>query len=288
MAGTQIVTTSAGPVEIRYLPSGKAPLLVFPGGHCSAATPTGEEIYADLGYGVVCFSRPGYGRTEVGALTAAEFVPLIVEVSRQLGIERTSGVVGVSFGGLQAIHTALAAPELAPRLVLHSCAPSALAYPDLWRQRVAAPLVFGPVVETMTWAGIRRLVASDAGLKIMMRSLTRLPDDQWWPQMTSTDRACARAVFNAMESGYGFRTDIRQATRQLSEYRARIHALVDTPTLVTASRSDAGVSFRHAQDFAASIRSASLVETTSPTHLYWIGPGRPLVAAAVAQFLGSA
>ena len=282
------MTTSAGPIEVRYLPSAKAPVLVFPGGHSSAATPTGEEIYTDLGYGVVCFSRPGYGRTEVGALTAAEFVPLIVEVCTQLGIERTSGVVGVSFGGLQAIHTAVAAPQLAPKLVLHSCAPSALAYPDHWRQRVAAPVVFGPVVETMTWAGIRRLVASDSGLKIMMRSLTLLPDHQWWPQLTPADRACARAVFNAMGSGYGFRTDIRQATRQLSEYRARIHALVETPTLVTASRADAGVSFRHAQNFTASIRRASLIETTSPTHLYWIGSARPVVAAAAAQFLSSA
>ncbi|MGV0809186.1 alpha/beta fold hydrolase [Mycolicibacterium setense] len=112
--GSHIVVTSALPVEVRYLPAQKPPLLIFPGGHASAAMPTGEQIYTDLGYGVVCFSRPGYGRTDVGALSASQFVPLVVETCRQLDIMQTAGAVGVSFGGLQAIHTAVAAPELAP------------------------------------------------------------------------------------------------------------------------------------------------------------------------------
>lgn len=83
VVGTQIVMTTAGPVEVRILPGEKLPVLLFPGGHTTAATPIGEDIYTDLGRTVLCFSRPGYGRTEVGPLTAAEFAPL---VSRPAGI----------------------------------------------------------------------------------------------------------------------------------------------------------------------------------------------------------
>jgi len=50
--------------------------------------------------------------------------------------------VGVSFGGLQAIQVAVHAVQLAPLLVLHSCAPSGLPYPDSIAERLAVPVVF--------------------------------------------------------------------------------------------------------------------------------------------------
>ncbi len=285
VANTQIVGTSGGPVEVHYVTGEKPPVLLFGGGHTTAVTPIGEQIYTQLGHAVLRFSRPGYGRTEVGPLTAAEFTPLVVEACRWLGIERCAAAVGVSFGGLQAIHTAASAAALAPKLILHSCAPSALPYPDTWFERVAAPLVFGPAIQKTTWAAIRRLVASDAGLKVMMKSLTRLPDDQWWPRMSESDRLSARATFNAMESGYGFRNDVRQASRRLSTYRAHIQTLVAVPTLVTASRHDGGVSFRHAENFVETIPRAHLYETTAATHLYWIGEARADITTAVQTFL---
>jgi pimeloyl-ACP methyl ester carboxylesterase len=130
VANTQIVGTSRGPVEVHYVPGEKAPVLLFPGGHTTAATPIGEGIYTQLGHGVLRFSRPGYGGTDVGPLTAAEFTTLVVETCQLLKVERSAAVVGVSFGGLQAIHTTISAAELAPKLILHSCAPSALPYPD--------------------------------------------------------------------------------------------------------------------------------------------------------------
>jgi pimeloyl-ACP methyl ester carboxylesterase len=285
VVSSQIVVTGGGPVEVRYLPAEKPPVLLFPGGHATAVTPLGEHIYTSIGYGALCFSRPGYGRTDVGPLTAAEFVTLVVDTCRRLGIERSGAAVGISFGGLQAIHTATSAPGLAPKLILHSCAPSELPYPDTWPERIGVPLAFGPATQKTTWAAIRRLVASDAGLKIMMKSLTRLPEDQWWPQMSQTDRSAARATFNAMESGYGFINDVRQASRRLSSYRAHIQALVAAPTLVTASRHDGGVSFRHARNFAETIQHAHLHETAAPTHFYWIGEARADITDAVKSFL---
>ncbi len=285
MVGEQTVVTSGGPVEVRYIAAEKPPVLLFPGGHATAATPTGELVYTQLGHAVLCFSRPGYGHTEVGPLTAAEFTTLVAETCRRLGIERAAAAAGVSFGGLQAIHTAISTPELAPKLILHSCAPSALPYPDAWLQRVAVPLAFGPATQKMTWAAVRRMVARDAGLKAMMSSLTRLPEDQWWPHMSQTDRDAARAMFNAMESGYGFVNDVRQASARLSGYRAHVQRSVRVPTLITASRHDGGVSFRHATNFAATIPHARLCETSAPTHLYWIGDAHSEIRDAVESFL---
>jgi pimeloyl-ACP methyl ester carboxylesterase len=285
VASAQIVETSGGPVEVHYVTGEKPPVLLFPGGHTSAVTPIGEHIYTRLGHGVLRFSRPGYGGTEVGPLTAAEFTTLVVETCQRLGVERSAAAVGVSSGGLQAIHTAVSSAALAPKLILHSCAPSALPYPDGWFERIAAPLVFGSAMQKTTWAAIRRLVARDAGLKIMMKSLSLLPDDQWWPRMSKADRLSARATFNAMQSGHGFLNDLRQASDRLSSYRARIQSLVAAPTLVTASRNDGGVSFRHAANFAETIPHAHLYETSAPTHLYWIGEAQADITTAVQTFL---
>lgn len=282
---THVVVTSGGSVEVRYVPAEKPPVLLFPGGHTTAATPIGEHIYTQLGHGVLCFSRPGYGRTEVGPLTAAEFTTLIDETCQALEVAHPAAAVGISLGGLQAIHTAISTPELAPKLILHSCAPSALPYPDTWLERVAGPLAFGSATQKWTWAFIRRAVARDAGLKIMMKSLSRAPEAQWWSKMSETDRESARALFNAMESGYGFINDVRQAGSRLNGYRAHIQTLVAAPTLITASRHDGGVSFRHAENLAKTIPHADLYETDAATHLYWIGDAQTDITQAIRRFL---
>ena len=130
MVGARLVLTSAGTVEIVHIPGERPPVLFFPGGHCSAATDCGWSLYAGLGHEVVSFSRPGYGGTRVGRLSAAEFTPLVGEVCEQFGISTIAASVGVSFGGLQAVHVAAGQRPTAQRLILHSCAPSVLAYPD--------------------------------------------------------------------------------------------------------------------------------------------------------------
>jgi hypothetical protein len=86
-----------------HLPGDKPPVLFFPGGHCSAVVDCGWSLYSSIGYGILSFSRPGYGLTDVGRLNAEEFVPAVAECCEQLAVEATSGAVGVSFGGMQAI-----------------------------------------------------------------------------------------------------------------------------------------------------------------------------------------
>ena len=162
-----------------------------------------------------------------------------------------------SFGGLQAVHVAVSLRHLAPRLILHSCAPSSLPYPDHSLQRVAGPLVFGPRSQRLTWRLVRALTSSDRGLRAMMASLSTLPTGQWWDRWTPADRAAARQTFALMDSGSGFVTDVRQAGAARSAYREAVLRSVPCPTLVTGSRHDGGVAFRHAQDFVRTIPIAA-------------------------------
>jgi hypothetical protein len=86
-----VIQTRLGPVEVMYQPGDKPVVLFFPGGHCSAASDCGWSLYTSEGHGVLAFSRPGYGNTDVGRLNAAEFVPAVAECCEDLGIEQTAG-----------------------------------------------------------------------------------------------------------------------------------------------------------------------------------------------------
>lgn len=284
-AGSQLVATRLGDVEVCVTGGRRGPVLFFPGGHCGATVDCGWESYTRLGYRVVAFSRPGYGRTRVGDLTAAQFVPAVEEVCAALGITTVAAVVGVSFGGLQALHVAASGSVRTERLVLHSAAPSTLRYPDSVGQRVLGPVVFGPRTQRGLWSAVSRSVATDAGLRMMAGSLSRLPASAWWPTWSSEDRGRARAAFQAMGSGSGFAADLRQGRPDDDGARHTLLRRVSCPTLVTGSRHDGAVSFAHALDLAEHIGDARLAELDSPTHLFWIGPHAAQVHRAVQSFL---
>jgi pimeloyl-ACP methyl ester carboxylesterase len=282
---THVVDTSVGPVEVALTSGAGEVVLFFPGGHTTAATPLCTDLYTDLGYRALTFSRPGYGLTDVGQLTAAEFIPAIAQVCDRLEVTAAVATVGLSFGGLQAIHVAIGLRNLAPRLILHSCAPSSLSYPDTALERLAVPLLFGPRAQRLTWRTVRALTSSDWGLRAMMASLSKLPIDEWWGRWTSTDRAAARSTFSQMGSGSGFVTDVRQASASGSAYRESVLRSIPCPTLVTASRQDGGVAFAHAEDFVHTIPDSRLVETGAWSHFFWLGPSRLTVSDAIRDFL---
>lgn len=285
MSRIQVIETAAGPVEVAYRPGARQTVLFFPGGHCAAASECGANLYTSLGHGVVSFSRPGYGRTSVGPMTASEFVPAVAECCKKLGVDTLAAAVGVSFGGLQAIHAAIGLQDLVPKLILHSCAPSTHAYPDSTVQRRIAPLVFSPVIQRLTWASIARVVSTDYGLKAMARSLSELPIKRWWHLWSAEDKNEARQLFQSMDSGSGFVNDLHQATAALTASRRYSQTQVPCPTLVTASRLDGGVAFTHAQDFAATIPHVRLVESDAPSHLFWLGRSGDQMRNVIAMFL---
>jgi pimeloyl-ACP methyl ester carboxylesterase len=285
MAETHLVSTSAGPVEIVQVPGERPPALFFPGGHCSARCDCGWGLYTESGHAVVSFSRPGYGGTRVGPLSAAEFAPLVREVCEQRGISVIAAAVGVSFGGLQAVHVAEDQELGVPRLVLHSCAPSGLPYPDTRAEAIVGPVLFSPLLQGLVWRLVRRVVRSDSGLRTMMARLSKLPVEDWWEQLSAPDRDQARALFRCMRSDLGFVNDLRHGQARWADARREALSKVRCPTLVTGSPHDRGVSFAHAEDLANSIPDSHLVELDSPSHIFWIGPGRARLVAIVRSFI---
>jgi pimeloyl-ACP methyl ester carboxylesterase len=282
---TRVVDSSAGPVEVALAPGVGEVVVLFPGGHATAATPLCADLYADLGYRPLTFSRPGYGRTDVGELTAVEFVPVIAEVCERLAFVGAAATVGLSFGGLQAVHVATALPHLAPRLILHSCAPSSRPYPDTRIERLGSPVAFNRHFQRLTWRAVRAVTSSDTGLRVMMASLSRLPVAEWWDSWTSADRAAARSTLARLDSGAGFMTDLRQASAAGSAYRASVLRSIPCATLVTASRHDGGVAFAHAEDFVRTIPDVRLLDTGAHGHLFWLGAARHIVSDAIRDFM---
>jgi len=175
------------------------------------------------------------------------------------------------------VHVAVSLRHFAPRLILHSCAPSSLPFPDRYLQRLAGPLVFGPRAQRLTWRMVRALTSSGRGLRAVMASLSTVPTGEWWDRCTPADRAAARKTFAQMDSGSGFVPDMRQARAARSAYREAVLRPVPCPTLVTASRQDGGVAFRHAEDFVRTIPDSLLAETGAWSHLFWLGASRPAV-----------
>ena len=287
MPETRSVSTSAGLIEVLFIPGALPPVLFFPGGHCSARCDCGWSLYRDLGHAIVSFSRPGYGGTHVGSRSPAEFAPLVREVCEHLRVTSVAAAVGVSFGGMQAVHIANDAKLRVPRLILHSCAPSRLSYPDSRSERIGGPIFFSPLLQGLVWRIVRRTVRTDAGLRLLMSRLSILSVEDWWTRFTSADRAQARALFQSMSSDSGFVKDLRQG--RASEAEARLDALsqVRCPTLVTGSRHDRGVSFAYAEDLAHVIPGAVLSELDSPSHIFWIGTGRARLTSIIRSFIES-
>jgi hypothetical protein len=62
---------TSGPVEVVHVPGEESPVLFLQGGHCPASIDCGWNLYTGWGHGLVSFSRPGYGATRVGLLSAA-------------------------------------------------------------------------------------------------------------------------------------------------------------------------------------------------------------------------
>lgn len=286
MTITQVVPTTAGPVEVTRTAGDRPAVLFFPGGHCRSWTDCGQSVYTALGHDVISFSRPGYGRTRVGPMTAAEFTEVVREVCTLIGVHAVAAAVGVSFGGLQAVEVAGDRSIGAQRLVLHSSAPSTLPYPDTHTETILGPAVFSASLERATWRLVRRVVRTEPGLRAMLGQLSARPASQWWHHLSNDDKDRARAMFTGMGSGSGFRGDLRQAHARYAAVRRTALERVTCPALVTASRSDGSVAYAHAEDLHAHLTASRLVALPSPTHLFWIGPGQALLSDTVRDFLG--
>lgn len=283
---TQLVTTSAGPVELGHIPGTGSPVLVMPGAQFDARGPGAEAIYRDLGLETWTVSRPGHGRTDVGRLTIAEFTPVLVEALDAVGVRALAAVVGIGLGAQQAIDLAARCPDLVGRLIVHSGAPSGLPQPlsaarravDARLEHTRVPATRFKVADAVARRGI-------SGLGMVAGGLGRMTGSSVVHQLTADERAEARAVIAGRKASDGFAFDREQARITDDPARLARMAAVRVPTLVTASRHDATVPWVHAMSLAERIPGAQLVDNDAPWYLFWIGPGRRQVVADVRRFL---
>jgi pimeloyl-ACP methyl ester carboxylesterase len=275
---TTVARLDAGPVEYRLEQRDDATVVVFHGGHQRAGLALGEEVFAEAGCTVLAPSRPGYGRTPLSTGTSVVgFADVTRTLCAHLGITRVAAVVGTSGGGPTAVAMAARHRDLVQRLILQ-CAVGPLPWPDR-RTRLGAHVMFAGATEHATWRAVRAFMrlAPETGLRLWLGQLSTLPVRQVMAVLRPEDRATLHALFCQMRSGRGFLNDLRP-TPDLT-------AGVNQPTLVIGTRHDGGVPFAHAQSLAAAIGHAELVESHADSHLIWLGPDWPTIAATIRAFL---
>lgn len=267
-------------MEYRLEPGSGEPVCVLHGGHTRAGLAIGEEAFAELGFRVLAPSRPGYGRTPLSTgTTPAGFADVLGQLCRHLKIDRLAAVVGISGGGPTAVTVAARHPRLVRRLILLS-AVGYLPFPDRLT-RLGAQVLFRPGIEGLTWAAMRLLLrtAPDLALRMQLGALSRRPARELLATLSDRDRAHMVELFSRMRSGAGFLADLRPSPDLTAE--------VTQPTLVVASRADAGVPYRHGQSLAAAIDRAELLESHAASHLFWLDPDYPRITAKIKDFLAA-
>ncbi|MFY1703535.1 alpha/beta fold hydrolase [Micromonospora sp. WMMA1923] len=277
---TSIAHLPAGPVEYRLDRRGDAVVVVVHGGHLRAGLALDERLYAEADLTVLVPSRPGYGHTPLTTGTSVTgFADVLADLCRHLRIGRVAAVVGISAGGPTAVALAARHPALVERLITQG-ALGPLPYPDR-RTRLLAGLLFSPYTEGLTWGGMRALLrlAPDAGLRQLFRGLSTLPPGQVLAGLSAEQRTRLVWLFSRMRSGTGFRNDLRP--------HPDLTAQVGQPTLVVASRHDAGAPFAHAEALVAGIRRAELLESRAHHHFYEYGPDWPAVTERIRAFLAA-
>ena len=137
---TSVITIDGHAIAYRLERRGYATVLILHGGHMSTRCRFGEETFLDAGYPVLVTSRPGYGRTEVGAgPSAPEFVVGLASLCRLLDLADVT-VVGISLGARSAMTLAAFYPELVQRVIL-MCPTSFRPWLDPRERRLAYTLL---------------------------------------------------------------------------------------------------------------------------------------------------
>jgi pimeloyl-ACP methyl ester carboxylesterase len=273
----------AGPVEYRLTGAGSRTVLLFHGGHVSAAVALGERDLLDLGLRLLVVSRPGYGRTPVTtARTRTGFADVVAQLCRYLEVDRLAAVVGMSHGGPSAVALAAGHPELVERLILES-AVSSLPWPGR-ATRVGAHLALNSRTAPLTWRLTGALARRAPGvfLRTMLRALSTGSGSRVLADLSPADRVEVLALFRSMQASHGFLRDIREPVDPSLEARVRC------PTLIIASRGDGQVQPRHAEHLRRHIRGATLIWSHAPSHLIWFGSSARERTEQVMRFLAEA
>ncbi|MFQ5556050.1 MAG: alpha/beta fold hydrolase [Acidimicrobiales bacterium] len=225
-----------GPIAWRELGSGPD-TVVFLHGLGLTRTSWDQQLRALADrFRCVAWDMPGYGASDPAVpLTFERIADAVVELLDQLGAT-TAHLVGLSFGGMHALHTALRHPHRVERLVLLDTS-SVFGLdgtdPDSWRRRRLEPLDRG-----LTPADIARdVLTSVGGPAVEGATLDRLAGS-----MARISPDGLRAAVECLPS--------HDVTNRLHE--------ISAPTLVVVGELDRETPIRYSEALAAAIPDARL------------------------------
>jgi len=233
-----------GPIAHRECGDGSPVLFLHGlGGTRYAWEPQLEDL--STSHRCIAWDLPGYGDSApIRPLTFPAIVEAIVGLLDQLAIDRVD-VVGLSFGGQQALHLALTQPDRVGRLVLADTSARFGADgtdPEAWMRLRLDPLDAGVTPAEMAPMVIDSITAPDfAGLERdrTIAAFTRIP------------AAGLRAAVECLPS--------HDVTARLGEIAA--------PTLVIVGELDAETPLAYAETLATAIPDATLVVVPGVGHL---------------------
>jgi pimeloyl-ACP methyl ester carboxylesterase len=241
-----VVATPRGLVEMASAGAGDAVLLVHGSpGDWRQLLPLAEDL-ADR-FQVMLVSRPGYGRTPLGAnRTAAEQAALFVGMLDALGIDGAA-VVGVSGGGPAAVALAAAFPSRVTSVVL-CCAVA----PEMVRVPRAMRAATLPGVGEVLASLDRRLGVRPSVVERAVAGLT--PDER---RRYDADPALRADVERFVADRPRGRTALAGIRNDVAQFgRPRAPFVVTAPTLVLHGDTDPTVALGHARFHAAAIPGA--------------------------------
>ena len=136
-----------------WIEQGSGPPLVFLHGLGGTSGAWGPQLqHFSASYRCLAWDMPGYGDSApAGPLTYRTIADRLVAMLDDAGIEKAD-LVGLSFGGMHALHTALAHPDRVGRMILANTSPAFGmdgTDPDEWKAARLAPLDQGQTPASM-------------------------------------------------------------------------------------------------------------------------------------------
>jgi pimeloyl-ACP methyl ester carboxylesterase len=233
-----LAQTTHGLVEYTWHGEGE-PILVLHGGHSNSFEEFGYQPLLARGFSLLTPSRPGYGRTPLGANGSAQATAqLMISLLDHLKLVSVH-LLGVSAGGLTALALAAHFPERTGKLVLESAVTQTwlTAEDETYRR---AQRLFHPRLQAVSWALMRSLtaLAPRTVTKMMFEELSSAPYRAETITPAQVDEI--RRMIRRQSSGAGFLNDLEQRVDPATLQR------IQAPTLILHSRNDHSVPVEHA------------------------------------------
>lgn len=257
----KIIQTSKGQVECRIEGKSDKTALIFHGAQVDCYAFTGEDFFLENGYQVVIPSRAGYGKTELSTgKNVEEFSDVIIELLEQLQVDKVT-VMGVSAGGRPALQFAGRYPHRTQNVILQS----ALTHP-YWPKyyiRFLSYFLFNSYIEKYVWKMLQSKFEKTplAALKLMLRSLSKLPAQQVIDQMTINQQEAFIKLLKYSRSHQGFLNDLKYDAGDL--YR------ITAPVLIVQSKYDGSVDVSHAEYAKKHIKNCEVYLSEAESHMIW-------------------